>query len=90
MEAEVHELNGQPALVFYDEDAPFAALLLAVADESTAFFSTQSPGAGVTWGRETVLTETDCRLLMVRKWRGLLHPADADRLSSVRGDATSD
>ncbi len=30
--AEIHELNGQPALVFYDEDAPFAALLLGVAD----------------------------------------------------------
>jgi RNA polymerase sigma-70 factor (ECF subfamily) len=29
---EVHELNGQPALVFYDQDTPFAALLLAVAD----------------------------------------------------------
>ncbi|HXJ38423.1 MAG TPA: sigma-70 family RNA polymerase sigma factor [Bryobacteraceae bacterium] len=27
---EIHELNGQPALVFYHEDAPFAALLLAV------------------------------------------------------------
>lgn len=33
LEAEVHALNGQPALVFYDEDAPFAALLLAVADD---------------------------------------------------------
>jgi len=31
--AEIHELNGQPALVFYDHDAPFAALLLAVADD---------------------------------------------------------
>jgi RNA polymerase sigma-70 factor (ECF subfamily) len=31
--AEVHELNGQPALVFYDQDTPFAALLLAVADD---------------------------------------------------------
>jgi RNA polymerase sigma-70 factor, ECF subfamily len=30
--AEIHELNGQPALVFYDQDAPFAALLLGVAD----------------------------------------------------------
>ena len=30
---EVHELNGQPALVFYDGEAPFAALLLAVADD---------------------------------------------------------
>jgi RNA polymerase sigma-70 factor (ECF subfamily) len=29
---EIHELNGQPALVFYDEDTPFAALLLSVAD----------------------------------------------------------
>jgi RNA polymerase sigma-70 factor (ECF subfamily) len=29
---EIHELNGQPALVLYDEDAPFAALLLGVAD----------------------------------------------------------
>jgi RNA polymerase sigma-70 factor (ECF subfamily) len=29
---EIHELNGQPALVFYDQDAPFAALLLGVAD----------------------------------------------------------
>jgi len=33
LEAEVHELNGQPALVFYHENAPFAALLIAVADE---------------------------------------------------------
>jgi RNA polymerase sigma-70 factor (ECF subfamily) len=30
--AEIHQLNGQPALVFYDGDAPFAALLLGVAD----------------------------------------------------------
>jgi RNA polymerase sigma-70 factor (ECF subfamily) len=30
--AEIHELNGQPALVFYDGDAVFAALLLGVAD----------------------------------------------------------
>ena len=29
---ELHELNGQPALVFYLEDAPFAALLLAVTE----------------------------------------------------------
>jgi RNA polymerase sigma-70 factor (ECF subfamily) len=29
---EIHELNGQPALVFYDGDAPFAALLLGVAE----------------------------------------------------------
>ena len=33
LEAEVHELNGQPALVFYEGDTPFAALLLAVADD---------------------------------------------------------
>jgi RNA polymerase sigma-70 factor (ECF subfamily) len=33
LEAEIHELNGQPALVFYDQDTPFAALLLAVADD---------------------------------------------------------
>jgi RNA polymerase sigma-70 factor (ECF subfamily) len=33
LEAEVHELNGQPAVVFYHDDAPFAALLLAVADD---------------------------------------------------------
>ena len=31
-ETEVHELNGQPALVFYHENAPFAALLLAIAN----------------------------------------------------------
>jgi RNA polymerase sigma-70 factor, ECF subfamily len=30
---EIHELNGQPALVFYDQDAPFAALLLAVTED---------------------------------------------------------
>ena len=30
--AEIHELNGRPALVFYDGEAPFAALLLGVAD----------------------------------------------------------
>ena len=30
--AEIHELNGQSALVFYDEDEPFAALLLGIAD----------------------------------------------------------
>src|SRR5262249_3476747 len=29
---EQHELNGQPALVFYRDDLPFAAVLLAVAD----------------------------------------------------------
>ena len=28
----VHAFNGQPALVFYHEGAPFAAMLLAVAD----------------------------------------------------------
>ncbi len=33
LESEVHELNGQPALVFYESGAPFAALLLAVADD---------------------------------------------------------
>jgi RNA polymerase sigma-70 factor (ECF subfamily) len=33
LEVEMHELNGQPAIVFYDEGAPFAALLLAVADD---------------------------------------------------------
>jgi RNA polymerase sigma-70 factor (ECF subfamily) len=33
LESEVHELNGQPALVFYHEGAPFAALLIAVADD---------------------------------------------------------
>jgi RNA polymerase sigma-70 factor (ECF subfamily) len=32
LDAEIHELNGQPALVFYEKDAPFAALLLAVAE----------------------------------------------------------
>src|SRR5262249_32393383 len=32
LEAEIHELNGQPAIVFYDEETPFAALLLAAAD----------------------------------------------------------
>jgi RNA polymerase sigma-70 factor (ECF subfamily) len=32
LDSEVHELNGQPALVFYEQDVPFAALLLAVAD----------------------------------------------------------
>jgi RNA polymerase sigma-70 factor, ECF subfamily len=32
LEMELHELNGQPALVFYHENAPFAALLLAIAD----------------------------------------------------------
>jgi RNA polymerase sigma-70 factor (ECF subfamily) len=31
--AEIHELNGQPALVLYHEDAPFAALLLGIADD---------------------------------------------------------
>jgi RNA polymerase sigma-70 factor (ECF subfamily) len=33
LEVELHQLNGQPALVFYENDAPFAALLLAIADE---------------------------------------------------------
>jgi RNA polymerase sigma-70 factor (ECF subfamily) len=33
LESEVHELNGQPALVFYEGGAPFAALLLAVTDD---------------------------------------------------------
>jgi len=31
--AEIHELNGRLAFVFYDEDAPFAALLPAVAGD---------------------------------------------------------
>lgn len=33
LDAEMHELNGQPALVFYHENEPFAALLLAVAND---------------------------------------------------------
>jgi len=32
LEAEEHELNGQPGIVFWTGDGPFAALLLAVAD----------------------------------------------------------
>ncbi len=32
LQIELHELNGQPAVVFYQEGAPFAALLLAIAD----------------------------------------------------------
>ena len=32
LEAELHTLNGQPGLVFYYEGAPFAALLIAIAD----------------------------------------------------------
>jgi RNA polymerase sigma-70 factor, ECF subfamily len=32
LDVERHELNGQPALVFYRDDRPFAAVLLAVAD----------------------------------------------------------
>jgi hypothetical protein len=31
LDAEIRQLNGQPALVFYAGDAPFAALLLGVA-----------------------------------------------------------
>jgi RNA polymerase sigma-70 factor, ECF subfamily len=34
LDSEVHELNGQPALVFYEGGAPFAALLLAVAEDN--------------------------------------------------------
>jgi RNA polymerase sigma-70 factor, ECF subfamily len=32
LRAEIHELNGQPGLVFYDQDASFSALLFGVAD----------------------------------------------------------
>ncbi|MGC4054840.1 MAG: sigma-70 family RNA polymerase sigma factor [Paludibaculum sp.] len=32
LETEMHELNGRPALVFYSGNAPFAALLLGIAD----------------------------------------------------------
>ncbi|MBN9657171.1 MAG: sigma-70 family RNA polymerase sigma factor [Acidobacteria bacterium] len=32
LETELHELNGRPALVFYSGNAPFAALLLGIAD----------------------------------------------------------
>jgi RNA polymerase sigma-70 factor (ECF subfamily) len=32
LRAEIHELNGQPALVLYEGDAPFAAILLGIAD----------------------------------------------------------
>jgi RNA polymerase sigma-70 factor (ECF subfamily) len=32
LEVEMHELNGQPAMVFYDQDQPSAALLLGVAN----------------------------------------------------------
>ena len=31
--SEMHTLNGQPALVFYHENAPFAALLLVVTED---------------------------------------------------------
>jgi RNA polymerase sigma-70 factor, ECF subfamily len=30
---ELHQLNGQPAIVFYENDAPVAALLLAIAED---------------------------------------------------------
>lgn len=33
LEFEVHELNGQPALVLYHENEPFAAMLLAIAND---------------------------------------------------------
>jgi RNA polymerase sigma-70 factor (ECF subfamily) len=33
LQIELHELNGQPAVVFYQEGAPFAALLLAIAED---------------------------------------------------------
>jgi RNA polymerase sigma-70 factor (ECF subfamily) len=33
LQAEVHELNGQPALVLYHQDEPFAAILLAIAND---------------------------------------------------------
>jgi RNA polymerase sigma-70 factor (ECF subfamily) len=33
LDVEVHELNGQPALVLYEGEAPFAAMLLAIADD---------------------------------------------------------
>lgn len=33
LETDVHELNGQPALVFYHEGAAFAALLLAIGND---------------------------------------------------------
>jgi hypothetical protein len=33
LERQSHELNGQPALVFTNEGIPFAALLIAVADD---------------------------------------------------------
>lgn len=32
LDTEIHQLNGQPALVLYHEDAPFAAVLLGIAD----------------------------------------------------------
>src|SRR5882672_4475283 len=31
--SEIHTLNGQPALVFYHEDSPFVALLLAITED---------------------------------------------------------
>jgi RNA polymerase sigma-70 factor, ECF subfamily len=33
LQNEMHDLNGQPALVFYEGATPFAALLLAIADD---------------------------------------------------------
>lgn len=33
LEAETHELNGQPAIVLYEKDIPFAAILFGVADD---------------------------------------------------------
>jgi hypothetical protein len=50
--------NGQPALVFYDGDAPFAALLLGIADARIhrVFFHADLAGLRY-WDRDTVSIE---------------------------------
>lgn len=43
---EEHQLNGQPGVVFWSGDRPFAALLLAVADEKSSGCSSTPTSAG--------------------------------------------
>ena len=55
LETEIRELNGQPALVFYDEGGGgFAAFLLAIADDRIhrVFFHADLDPC-ITWDRET-------------------------------------
>jgi len=53
LHTEIHELNGQPALVFYDEDCAIRSAPLGVADGRIHAFFPRGCRAPALLGRET-------------------------------------